>query len=49
VPKPWNADPLAQLEPFDSGSDRVNPTNDLVPGDDRRVWMGQFTVRLVFM
>ena len=40
VAEPRDADALAHCQPFYAGSDRIDPADDLVTGDDRhlRVW-----------
>jgi len=42
--EPRDADPFTHAETLDTGADHVDPTDNLVTGDDRRLWIGQFTV-----
>jgi hypothetical protein len=44
VAKPWDADPLAWLQTFDIGSDRIDPPDDFVTRDDRDLWVRQFAI-----
>jgi hypothetical protein len=45
VAEPGNADPLIDTKPFDAGSDRIDPADDLMTGDDRIFAGGQFTIQ----
>ena len=40
VAEPWNADALTHAEPLDTGSDRIDPTDDFVAGRDRHLRIG---------
>ena len=42
--EPWNADSFSHAEALDTGSCRVDPTDDLVTRDNRRLRVRQFTV-----
>src|SRR5450759_5839397 len=44
VAEPRNPDPRAELQPPDFGSDRVDPSDDLMPRDYRQVRFGQLAV-----
>ena len=42
--EPWHADPDADPQGFDAGSDGVDLPDDLVTGNDRQLWIGQLAV-----
>ena len=40
VAEPWKADALTDAEPLDTGSDRIDPTDDFVARRDRDLRIG---------
>ena len=42
--QPRDADPLAHPQSLDALSDRIDPADDLVSGDDRQLRVGQFAI-----
>jgi hypothetical protein len=44
VAEPRNADTLEHVQVLNAGTDRIDPANDLVAGNNRDVAVGQFAV-----
>ena len=44
VAEPRDTDALAHCQPFHAGSDRIDPADDLVTGDDRHVRVWKFAI-----
>jgi hypothetical protein len=42
--EPWNSDTFADAQPLDASSDRFDPTNNLVAGNDRQHWVRQLAI-----
>jgi hypothetical protein len=45
--EPGNADPLTHTQPLDAGTDHIDPTDDFMAGNDRRLGVRQFAVEHV--
>jgi starvation-inducible DNA-binding protein len=48
VAEPRDADALAHCQPFYAGSDRIDPADDLVTGDDRHLRVWKFAIDDIF-
>jgi hypothetical protein len=42
--EPWNTDTLIDFQPLHASSDRINPSDDLVTGDDWHFWAWQLAI-----